>query len=243
MTTPGPRSDLAASQPASMSRPPSLGRLAPRRCTGEEGFHCRGEPRGISLSDFWRWSVSDLVSNATRGVLAEFIVARALGITTDGVRDEWAAFDLETPDGVRIEVKSAGFVQSWHQDKLSRISFDVKAKRAWDAATNKQATTAARSAHVYVFALHAHQDKATIDPLDLGQWLFYVLATRLLNERQRSQYSITLRSLDQLAAPAVAYDGLRVAVEQAAPANWEVTADAIVAASNGGRVLKSDNDR
>ena len=30
--------------------------------------------------DFWKWSVSDLVSNATRGRLAEFIVAKALKI-------------------------------------------------------------------------------------------------------------------------------------------------------------------
>lgn len=171
------------------------------------------------LADFWRWSVSDLVSNATRGRLAEFIVAQALAVPTDGVRDEWAVFDLETQDGIRVEVKSAGFVQSWHQNRLSSISFDVKAKRAWDAATNRQASEPARSAHVYVFALHAHQDKTTIDPLDLSQWAFYAVPTRVLNERKRSQHSITLRSLDKLAGPAVGFDGLGAAVEGAAAAN------------------------
>jgi len=39
----------------------------------------------------------------TRGVLAEFIVARAVGVETAGVREEWAAYDLQTPDGVMIE--------------------------------------------------------------------------------------------------------------------------------------------
>lgn len=38
-----------------------------------------------------------LVSNATRGRLAEFIVAAGLKIDTSGVRDEWAASDLDMP--------------------------------------------------------------------------------------------------------------------------------------------------
>ena len=211
----GPRSAGSSS----MNGAPSLGRLTPRRCSGDEPFHCGGQPRALSITDFWRWSVSDLVSNATRGVLAEFVVAHALGISTDGVRDEWAAYDLETPEGVRVEVKSAGFVQSWHQARLSAISFRVSARRPWDASTNRQARDPIRSAHVYVFALHAHQDKATIDPLDVSQWSFYALPTRVLNERKRSQHSITLRSLDQLAGPAVGFDGLQVAVERAAEAN------------------------
>ena len=40
--------------------------------------------------------MSDLISNTIRGVLAEYIVARAVGASTIGVRDPWAAFDLET---------------------------------------------------------------------------------------------------------------------------------------------------
>jgi len=32
-----------------------------------------------NLLDFWRWSVSDILSNATRGRFAEFIVGTAVG--------------------------------------------------------------------------------------------------------------------------------------------------------------------
>ncbi len=46
--------------------------------------------------------------HATRGRLAEFIVANALSVPSDGVRDEWRAYDLKTPDGVTVEVKSGG---------------------------------------------------------------------------------------------------------------------------------------
>ncbi len=40
----------------------------------------------FSLIDFWRWNMSDLMSNATRGKLAEFIVATAIGMEVNTVR-------------------------------------------------------------------------------------------------------------------------------------------------------------
>ncbi len=63
--------------------------------TGDESFRHKGQPLDQTLLGFWRWSASDLVSNATRGILAEYIVANALGIV-EGVRAEWDAFDLLT---------------------------------------------------------------------------------------------------------------------------------------------------
>lgn len=64
-------------------------------------------------SAFWRWSASDLVSNTMRGVLAEYIVALAMGIDTEeGVRREWDAYGLVLGDGTKVEVKSAAYIQS-----------------------------------------------------------------------------------------------------------------------------------
>ena len=81
---------------------------------GSECFRARDSDLDFSVLDYWRWSTSDLVGNTARGVLAEYIVARALKIPTgEEIRDGWAPFDLETPDGIKIEVKSAAYVQSW----------------------------------------------------------------------------------------------------------------------------------
>jgi len=46
------------------------------------------------------------------------------------------ACDVTAPSGLRIEVKTSAYVQSWKQSKLSAISFDIAPKRGWDAATN-----------------------------------------------------------------------------------------------------------
>ena len=47
-----------------------LSRLYPSLKTGAEKLHAESIPLGPTLLDFWSWSTSDLVSNATRGVLA-----------------------------------------------------------------------------------------------------------------------------------------------------------------------------
>ena len=198
-----------------------LGMLDVIRRSGAEKFRAGADELGFDLLSFWQWSCSDLLSNAARGVVAEFLVARALGIAADGVRHEWAAYDLETKEGVMVEVKSAAYLQRWHQDQLSRISFVVPKTRAWDPHTNRLSEEVARQAQVYVFALLAHQDKATVDPLDLNQWIFYVLPTAALNNRTRSQHSITLRTLHEISGGPVVYGDLRATVMQAAQANNE----------------------
>jgi len=195
-----------------------LSRIQPTRRTGSESLHADGNSLGRTLLDFWRWSSSDLVSNATRGVLAEFIVAQALGIALDGIRAEWDAFDLTTPDGITVEVKSAAFVQSWAQRRLSSIVFRIPKTRAWDAERNVHVIEPRRQAQVYVFALLAHKDKSSIDPLNVRQWRFYVLPSAILDARARSQHSITLHSLESLAGAAISYDGLQDAVHQAVKA-------------------------
>jgi hypothetical protein len=189
------------------------------RNNGQEPFHRDAVPLGFHLLDFWQWSTSDLLSNLTRGVLAEYIVARALGIdTTLAVRNEWDAFDLTTPTGVKVEVKSAAYLQSWHQERLSSVSFLTRRTRAWDPETNRLSEQGQRHADVYVFALLAHRDKLSVDPMNLKQWQFYVLPTRVLEQRTRSQHSITLKSLESLAGEHVDFKGLEIAVQHAAAA-------------------------
>lgn len=185
------------------------------RKTGSERFTDGPHELAADVLSFWQWSASDLVSNTMRGVLAEYIVALALGIE-QGVRREWDAYDLLFDGRIKIEVKSAAYVQSWHQEKPSTIQFGVAKKRAWDAETNVVAAEPCRSADVYVFALLAHTDRTTINPLDLSQWKFFVLPTAALAARERSQHSITLRSLEALAGGALTFGELRQATRVAA---------------------------
>lgn len=166
--------------------------------SGNEILTSNGEKIGYKLLDFWRWSVSDIVSNAARGRFAEFIVGTALGFKLDNIRNEWDAYDLKTKEGIKIEVKSSAYIQSWNQKDYSPISFSIKPARYWDAATNIQDNKPIRHADLYVFCLLKHKDQDTIDPLKMEQWDFYVLPTYRLDNYKRSQSSITINSLKKL---------------------------------------------
>ncbi len=172
----------------------NLGRIETQRKSGAEPLHANGILLGVSLQEFWQWSGSDLISNSQRGILAEFLVAHALGVAT-GVRTEWDAYDVKTDSGIKIEVKASGFVQTWAQEKLSSVGFDIAPKLGWDASTNTSATEPGRPADIYVFAVHSHIDEASIDPLNVKH---------------------ILGMLQRLCPRVVSFDGLCDAVEEAA---------------------------
>ena len=85
----------------------------------------QGKSIGSTLLDFWQWFTSDLLNNTTRGKLAEFIAANALGIAGT-IGQNWDSYDQVTSAGTTIEVKAVAFIQSWGQKKWSKIHFVQK---------------------------------------------------------------------------------------------------------------------
>ncbi|MBN2455359.1 MAG: hypothetical protein JXB29_02290 [Sedimentisphaerales bacterium] len=176
--------------------------------TGDEKFLGICDGQLLTLKEFWQWLASDLVSNATRGILAEYIVAAALGLN-QGVRYEWNAYDLKTETGLKIEVKSAAYIQSWYQRTLSKITFGIRPTLAWDYETNRQGKEKKRQAGIYVFCLLHHKNKETINPMDLSQWTFYVISTKKLENACPEAKSITLGRLKKLNSKECRFDTLK----------------------------------
>ena len=88
--------------------------------TGNEEFTLHGANTGISIKDFWCWAYSDLIDNTQRGVVAEFLVYSSLGNVPTGthMRTNWLLFDVTSPSGRRIEVKSAAYIQAWSPENI-----------------------------------------------------------------------------------------------------------------------------
>ncbi|MBB4931238.1 hypothetical protein F4561_002058 [Lipingzhangella halophila] len=129
-------------------------------------------------------------------------------------RLEWDGHDLLTPEG-RIEVKSAAYLQSWEQKELSRIVFDIKPAEGWDHATNTHYRERTRRSEAYVFCLLKHKDKATVDPLNLDQWEFYVMATSRLTAAVGNQKTISRDSLRKHQPANASFANLREHVAEA----------------------------
>lgn len=168
-----------------------------------------------TVLDFWRWALGDLRLNSTRGLLAQFLVARAVG---DARRadDGWGPYDVETPTGLKIEVKASGYLQSWVQTRPSSIRFSGLITRRWDAETNQMDAQASVMADVYVFAVHTCQDPSAYDPINFNYWQFYVVSGEVI--RSRNQRSMALSTVKHIAGEPVGWDRLRHAIQAVAAA-------------------------
>jgi hypothetical protein len=187
--------------------------LVPPRLTGQEPIHRAGAPLQASVLDFWRWSSSDLLINTARGCLAEYLVALELGVAGD-VRRGWEGCDLTLTDGTRIEVKASGLLQSWTQKRLSTPRFSVRKAFAWNRETEAYTPTQVRFSDVYVFCLHHHADKHTVDPTDVSQWTLFVVSTARLDACLPDRKAVDVSDLKRLGAVGTAFGGIREAIER-----------------------------
>lgn len=121
-----------------------------------------------------------------------------------------------TSEQVLIEVKSAAYLQSWQQKKVSTIRFKIASSYGWDAHTNEISQIRKRNSDIYVFCLLAHKDKQTVDPLNMDQWIFYVLSTAQINQQVPGQKYLSLSRMQQIGAVQASYETLAETVKTVA---------------------------
>ncbi len=144
--------------------------------------------------------------------MAQFLVAKR--VRDSRLKDDgWGDFDVLTPEGIKDEVKSSGYLQSWQQAGPSKIVFSGLIGWRWSVETGYAATPAVR-ADVFVFAVHTCHDPDASDPLDLKAWAFYVLPAT--NLRELGQKSLSLPRVQSLGGSPLAWPDLRAAVLSAA---------------------------
>lgn len=166
--------------------------------TGNEEFTFHDSNVGFTIKDFWSWAYSDLLNNTYRGVMAEFLVYSSFknsSISHSNIRSDWQPFDITSPSGRRIEVKSAAYIQSWTSDYYSQIIFDIAPKRAWSPEAG-YSSDFKRNSDLFVFCVYTAltRDKSI---LDLDLWDFYILATSVLDANIPEQKRISLSSLQK----------------------------------------------
>ena len=169
--------------------------------TGKEHLTFNGTPISSTVLDYWSWAYSDLIRNVNRGAFAEFIVREAMNSQSENTppREDFSismdAYDLLSPDGIRVEVKSSAYIQALEDDHLARISFRIAPAKKLDENGNySEKSVYARHSDVYVFCIWTAKS-CDQDILDLSLWDFYVISTKLLDEKVPNQKTITFHSL------------------------------------------------
>lgn len=163
-----------------------------------------------TVLDFWRFAMGDFRTNSLRGYLAEYIVGRAVG--SDQNRVEWDTYDVITPSGVTIEVKSSGYLQAWAQSKSSNIKFGGLKSKKWTPQTG-YAEIESYNAQIYVFCVETATSHDQYNPLDLSQWEFYVISSDALEAT--GQRSFSLSRVRALAGGSLPFEALSAAIQAA----------------------------
>jgi hypothetical protein len=151
----------------------------------------------VGMLDFWRWAFSDLLEDTLKGLFAEWMVGHLLALPMpSGGRPGYGNFDLTSLGGLRIEVKSSAFWQSWKlRDQLGvpkpepdggwkpvpEDSIRFGGLRAADAVDRANAQSGYK-ADVYVFCFQRETDPKRWDALNLDQWEFYFLSREELEQ-------------------------------------------------------------
>jgi len=169
-----------------------------------------------TVLDFWRWAMGDLQMNTARGLLVEWLIARALGDPSP-FRVEWGPYAVKAADGTKVEIKATGLLQGWAMKRQStpRWSFGaVAADTVWTEELEEYVPVDPQTrVHVWVFALHTATEQERYDPLDVEPWEFRVMAHRRL--LATGQKSAGLATLTKWGLEPVGYAELADAVAEA----------------------------
>ena len=178
-------------------------------------FQLNGETC-FSVLDFWRYYYGDLAGQSP--FIAEYMVARSLGITKAENVTYWTAYDMSYRN-MRIEVKATESVHAWNRKSVSQtrtFSIAPSNDRYWGKGKER---TQSRQNDIYVFCLNTNQELQNPQPLNLDYWEFYIVPTFRINNYAASygnphQKKISLNVIRKM-AEAVSYDGLKSAIDKA----------------------------
>lgn len=186
---------------------------------GKEPFVDNGKPVGLTLLDYWQYQHSNIFNNYDS--IAEFLVGKALGLQAPTNKQYWTLWDIDyCPDWledrmVRVEVKETSYYHPWSENHISKArTFSIAPGNL--GYYEEHARRIERQCDIYVFCLNVGETKEESYPLDVNNWEFYVVPTRLINEKcYRNQKTITLGRIRNLEGiERIPYEGIKEEVDR-----------------------------
>lgn len=135
-----------------------------------------------TLGDFWAWAYSDESLDAEPRILPGYLVELALRRAPS---QRWAGTGLNDAtqrllDSLTFEVRGASEVPTMARTGAANITFSLANRPDVDA---------------WIFAIIAHTDVETLNPLDVRQWAFFVVPSVYIDMAHARARSITLTQL------------------------------------------------
>ena len=176
-------------------------------------FTDEGVSLGLNAEDFWRFQFSNIWDMYEE--VAEFIVAKALGLEKPTNKNGSTLFDIDYREK-RVEVKATAYYHSWRGDNLysEGRTFSIAETVGQH---NEREPVPERHNDVYVFCLNTGKTQIDADPFEMTHWEFYVVPTSVINDQCGHNKSISLNRLKKLAQGGgfVTFNKLKEAIDAA----------------------------
>ena len=180
--------------------------------SGDMPFVLGDTSTGLSVEDFWRFQFSNIWDMQEE--IAEFIVAKALGQEKPFNKNGWTLWDINYK-GRHVEVKETGYFHSWRMDgKVSQVrTFSIN--KAYSVYKDSKSEFK-RQNDIYVFCLNTGDTKEESNPLDLGNWRFWVVPTVIIDRCCGDNKTISLGRLKGITGQpeGIGYAELKEAVDE-----------------------------
>lgn len=178
---------------------------------GNEAFTHNGHPVDFSVKDYWSFQFSNIWDMVEE--VAEFLVAKALGLSMPQNKNGWTLYDMPYREK-RIEVKTTTYYHPWSPDgKYSeRRSFGIT--KAYSTYKDRSSSYE-RQNDIYVFCITEGKNQVSADPRNLDNWRFYVVPTSTINRECGDNEHISLGRVSKFARPqgGVGFEELKAAID------------------------------
>lgn len=179
------------------------------RLTGNEKFTLDGKATDMDILDFWRWHFCERFDLHEK--FAEYIVAKALGMTEADNVGTWTLFDILYRN-TRIEVKETAYMHAWQTDEKEKSQARIFGITKAYSQYKNQSSKFERQNDIYVFCLNTGMTRAESDPLVLEHWEFYIVPTSVINEKCGNAKTISLSRLRKITS-AIGYKDIKKIID------------------------------
>lgn len=163
----------------------------PDLLNGNETFKFIGKELGFNVMDYWRFQFSNLIDNL--GFVAEFLIAQSLHKNEPDNAMGWTLHDIDYR-GKRIEVKATSYYQAFKKSHIISEHRVFSIRKTHIEYQNSKSPLA-RQNDIYIFCLDKGRTKETANPLNLENWDFYIVPTKVINEQFGDQKTLSLKRL------------------------------------------------
>ncbi|MDH2907924.1 MAG: hypothetical protein PXX83_07515, partial [Candidatus Nitrosotalea sp.] len=138
------------------------------------------------------------------GMMGQYIVAWALGIDNIS-NDTWQSYDLLSPNGKKIEVKTTSYLQVWKQVRKPIPQFKIRKTYAFSKDTGYSKTNDFQ-ADIYVLCYFFENNKEIADVTNLNQWKFWVFQRTTIELLFEKRMTVRVSELEKKFASVQATD-------------------------------------